>query len=273
MIGFTDDEKRLVAKMLDNLTGFQPANTMHEKYYDGSYSQQLLTISTPPNAARLLKTICGWAGTSVDVLEERLDFVGFTDDDLITVFDDNALDEESGQVHLDALIFGIGFVSVTTGADGEPETLIRGHDAKNTTGLLNHRTRMFDAALTREVKQGETVGVELWLPDQIVVARRDKDGEPWEVIDRQYHRLGAVPIVPFINRARTGDRGGKSEVTAPLRAYTDSAVRTLISMDVNREFFSVPQRYALGFNQEDFVGPFGENKSQWDIITGRCGGR
>ncbi|WP_141746495.1 MULTISPECIES: hypothetical protein [unclassified Corynebacterium] len=75
--------------------------------------------------------------------------------------------------------------------------------------------------------------------------------------------------MPFINRARIGDRGGKSEVTAPLRRYADATVRTLISMDVNREFFSAPQRYAIGMSVDDFVGPDGRPLNPWQILTGR----
>lgn len=267
--GFTAEEKALVDKMLDQISGHSQANREHEAYYDGSFAARLLSISTPEHVGRMLQTVSGWAGTAVDVLEERLDFLGFSDDDLVEAFDANALDEESGQVHLDTLIFGIGFASVTAGGDGEPEQLVRGHDAKNTTGIINHRTRLLDAALTREVKNGEVVGVDLWLPNTIVSARRARDGAPWEVTDRADHKLGAVPMVPFVNRARTGARGGKSEVTAPLRRYADAAVRTLVSMDVNREFFSAPQRYAIGMDQDDFVGPDGRPLNPWQILTGR----
>ena len=266
---FTPQERQLVSKLEAQLVQHSRANRVHEAYYDGSFAAKLLNISTPEHIGRILRTVSGWAGTTVDVLEERLDFLGFADEDLTDVFEANALDEEAGQVHLDAMIYGVGFVSVTAGGDGEPEFLIRGHDAKNTTGLLNVRTRRLDAALTREVKDGDTVGVDLWLPDQIVSARRDAPGGPWMVVERVPHGLGAVPIVPFVNRARTGGRWGKSEITAPLRGYADAAVRTLVSMDVNREFFSAPQRYAIGLSTDDFVGPDGSRVSPWQILTGR----
>lgn len=266
---FSREEKALVDSMLAQIVAHSAANREHESYYDGSFTAHLLNISTPEHIGRMLKTVSGWAGTAVDVLEERLDFLGYADDDLVEAFETNALDEESGQVHLDTLIYGIGFVSVTGGGEGEPEQLIRGHDANNTTGILNPRTRLFDAALTREVKNGEVVGVDLWLPDQVVKARRQRHGSPWEIVDRKRNNLGAVQIVPFINRARIGDRGGKSEVTAPLRRYADAAVRTLISMDVNREFFSAPQRYAIGMSTDDFVGPDGRPLNPWQILTGR----
>lgn len=262
------DEKKLVGRLQDQLVKHARSNRVHEAYYDGSFAAKLLNISTPEHIQRMLQTVCGWAGTAVDVLEERLDFLGFSDGSLTGVFDENALDEEASQVHLDAMIYGIGFVSVTAGRDGEPKVLVRGHDAKSTTGLLNGRTRRFDAALTITESKDERTVAELWLPDQIVTIEQNYSG-PWTVLDRQYHGLGAVPLVPFVNRARTGARGGKSDITAALRRYTDAAVRTLISMDVNREFFSAPQRYAIGLDQGDFVSPDGRPLSQWEMVIGR----
>ena len=266
--GLSLDEKKLLEKLENQLKVHAEANRVHEAYYDGSFAANLLNISTPEHIQRMLQTVCGWAGTAVDVLEERLDFLGFTDETLTDIFDENALDEESSQVHLDAMIYGIGFVSVTAGQEGEPEILIRGHDAKSATGILNGRTRRFDSSLTiAKATDKQTIG-ELWLPDQVVTVEKKYAG-PWSVQDRQWHGLGAVPLVPFVNRARTGARGGKSDITAALRRYTDAAVRTLISMDVNREFFSAPQRYAIGLDQNDFVGPNGEKRSPWQMITGR----
>lgn len=159
---FTEDEARLVKKLEGQLSRAAVPNQMHEAYYDGSFAARLLNISVPEHLGRMLRTVTGWAGTAVDVLEERLDFLGFADDDMGGVFTDNALGEESGQVHLDAMIFGVGFVSVTAGGDGEPDLLVRGHDAKNTTGLLNPRTRRLDAALTRQIEGGEVRQVDLW---------------------------------------------------------------------------------------------------------------
>lgn len=266
--GLSIDEKKLLEKLENQLKTHEKPNQVHEAYYDGSFAANLLNISTPKHIQRMLQTVCGWAGTAVDVLEERLDFLGFTDETLTDIFDENALDEESSQVHLDAMIYGIGFVSVTAGQEGEPEILIRGHDAKSATGILNGRTRRFDSALTIAKATDKQTIAELWLPDQVVTVEKKHAG-PWIVQDRQWHGLGAVPLVPFVNRARTGARGGKSDITAALRRYTDTAVRTLISMDVNREFFSAPQRYAIGLDQNDFVGPNGEKMSPWQMITGR----
>ena len=266
---FTKEESALVNALLGQLARHAGANQVHERYYDGSFASKLLNISAPEHLTRMLRMVSGWSGTAVDVLEERLDLWGFSDEQLVDVFDSNALDEEASQVHLDAMIYGVGFVSVTAGGPGEPEILIRGLDAKNTTGILNTRTRRLDAGLTRDVKKGEIVGIDLWLPEQVVTARRDGGGQLWQVGERVEPGLGEVPLVPFVNRPRTGARWGKSEITAPLRRYTDSAVRTLIAMDINREFFSTPQRYAIGLDRDSFVSPDGAQMSPWQVVVGR----
>lgn len=67
----------------------------------------------------------------------------------------------------------------------------------------------------------------------------------WQLSECRQHNFGAVQIVPFIDRARIGDRGGESEVTAPLR------------------------RYAIGMSADDFVGPDGRPLNPWQILTGR----
>lgn len=266
---FTDEEQRTVKRLLTKLSGHQEANLMHESYYDGSFPTTFLGIGLP-DQAKQLKMIAGWPGTAVDVLEERLDVLGWEDDELSSIYSDNALDVEASQVHLDALIYGCSFVSVTAGRDGEPEQLIRGHDAKNTTGTFNPRTGRLDDALTQYVDdKGEVTEIELWTPTQIISAHRDRGNRPWEVVERLNHNLGQIPMVAFVNRPRVGARGGKSEITAAVRRYTNSAVRSLTAMDVNREFFSAPQRWIVGATEDQFVGPDGLPKTPWQTVTGR----
>lgn len=264
-----DVELAQVKSMLTKLTNHWSANRLHESYYDGSFQPKFLGISMP-DEAKTLNLVAGWPATAVDVLEERLSFLGWDDQTLSQVFKANDLEIEASQIHLDSLIHGVSFVSVTAGGDGEPDVLVRGHHPQAATGLINTRTGHLDVGMTREVNgEGVTVEVTLWTDSEIITARRERDGDPWRDVDRVPHGLGMVPLVPLINRPRVGDRYGKSEITKALRGYTDSASRALSAMDVNRDFFSAPQRYALNVNQDDFVGPDGRQKSGWEMITGR----
>jgi len=67
--------------------------------------------------------------------------------------------------------------------------------------------------------------------------------------------LGAVPLVPIVNRRRTSRIDGRSEITRSIRAYTDEAVRTLLGQSVNRDFYAYPQRWVTGVSADEFSQP------------------
>ena len=60
----------------------------------------------------------GWPSTVVDVLEERLDLLGWRGDDTghLQALMDDGLGLEVSLAHLDALIYGISFVAVNPNA-------------------------------------------------------------------------------------------------------------------------------------------------------------
>jgi hypothetical protein len=43
---------------------------------------------------------------------------------------------------------------------------------------------------------------------------------------------------------------GRSEITKPIRYYTDAAARTLLGLEVNREFYNAPQRIGLNVDED-----------------------
>lgn len=55
-----------------------------------------------------------------------------------------------------------------------------------------------------------------------------------------------------MNRAQAGSVRGQSEITKPIRYYTDHGVRTLLGMEYNREIYTTPQRWYSNVYSEDF---------------------
>ncbi|NUO36445.1 MAG: phage portal protein, partial [Dermatophilaceae bacterium] len=180
------------------------------------------------------------------------------------------LDVESSRAHLDALIYGTGFVVVGSGAEDEPSPLVTMHSPLGLTGLYNARTRRLDAALavTNGGSPDVSGQVTLYLPNQTVYFERRAVNNQLVLVERDEHGLGRVPVVQFENRARN-DVVGRSEITPAVRSYTDQAVRTMLAMEIHREFYQAPQRYALGVEPSDFVGPDGVARSGWETIMGR----
>lgn len=265
-----DQETALVDLMSNRLSVYSAANHEAESFYDGSHMARNFGISTPPKMQHL-HTVAGWGGTVVDVLEERLDWLGWTseldDYGLNEIYAENQLDVDSGMAHLDALIFGISFVTVGAGWDGEPSPLITPHSPKALTVQWDRRTRRASSALAVVEEDGRLVEATLYLPHETVVMGRQ--GNLWTVLERDQHNLGRVPVVAVPNRVRGSRDLGRSEITKAVRYYTDAACRTLLGLEINREFYNAPQRIGLNISDEDFENPDGSPASPWTAIMGR----
>ncbi|WP_280430027.1 phage portal protein [Nocardia brasiliensis] len=279
-LGLTDDEQRLVAQMRSRIGRFARKNQIKQDFYEAKQRVEHLDIAVPPQL-RDLAVACGWPGTVVDVLEERLDWLGWATNNtdvlgLDDVYRDNYLALESSRAHTDALIVGTDFIAVGKGDEsaGEPEVLVTVESPSSCTAMWNYRTRRNDAALsqTRD-EHGHVVLESLYLPNTTIRFERGPD-KKLGVVDRDDHGLNRVPVVRMRNRDRASDLEGRSEITRAVRYYTDAACRTLLGMEINREYYTAPQRYALGADPETFG--VNENSSQdekimagWHAAMGR----
>lgn len=271
----SDEEDRLLRYHLDRLSAFRVRNDLKAAYYEGRQRVQMLGIAIPPSLQRI-EAVVGWPATVVDVLEERLDFLGWSSETrggalgLEDVYAANELDVDAGLAHLDALIHGVSFVIVGAGDHGEPSPLVTVESPLRVTGAYDGRVRRLTSALSvdRVSDAGEAEELTLYLPHESVRLSRST-GRGWAVADRDEHRLGRVPVVPLVNRPRASRADGRSEITRAVRSYTDQAVRTLLGMDVNREFYSAPQRYVMGADEEAFQDGDGNVRTGWEMVMGR----
>ena len=267
----SDDEVALVDHMLSMLSAYETSNALKVAYYEGEQRVQMLGISIPPSMERI-QTVVGWPGTAVDVLEERLDLERWVQTDidfgLDSVFRSNQLEIRSGMAHLDALIYGTGFITV--GAD-EAGPLVTVESASAATGIWDVRRGQLAAAWVQRAddETAEIVSATLYLPDETVTLERKSGFDSWVVADRDQHNLGRVMVAQLVNRPRSGRMEGRSEITKAVRGYTDAAVRTLLGMEVHREFYQAPQRYVLGASEDAFVDADGNNVPGWQTIMGR----
>src|SRR5690606_3356556 len=94
-----------------------------------------------------------------------------------------------------------------------------------------------------------------------------RDGK-WEITDRDEHGQQFPPVVQIANRQRTHNRYGVSEITPEVRSMTDACVRTMLGMEVAREFYSTPQRDLLGATQEMFQDAGGSALTAWETYMG-----
>lgn len=265
----SSDEQAMIQAAIARLARYRLVNDEAESFYEGSFTVQQFGISIPPSMLGV-STPTGWAGTVVDRMEERLDWLGWLADGddlgLSEVYDDNGLDVDGGLAHLDSLIFGVSFVSVGSGFEGEPDVMVSAHSPKSMTGTWDARSRRLSSAVFVE-RAGSEFHVTTYQPDE--TARYVLRDGRWDVADRDRHRMGRVPVVMMPNRTRASRDGGRSEITRDIRYYCQAAARTLLGMEVSREFYNSPKIAALNVDESMFKDESGAKISQWTAIMGR----
>lgn len=273
LVTLSEVEQSLVNRLDARRALLEPTLRQLDSYYNGNQLIRDLGISIPPQM-RGMQVGVAWPRTTVDALEERLDVQGFRyasssdgDDELWRIWQTNNLDEESQLAHLEALIYGCAYSCVGSGDDGSP--LVTIESPRHMSVLWDPRWRRITSAL--RVYGGDDYGrnrqATLYLPDQTIYLAQGVGG--WDIEERDQHNLGEVPVARLANRQRVSDRDGMSEITPEIMKITDAACRTLLAMEVAREFYAAPQRYILGASEDDFVGADGSPKTPWETYLGR----
>lgn len=278
LIDLSDDERAVIEGLSANIMAWRWRLELWNAYYDSEQVIRQLGISIPPEL-KGLHTVMGWPQVVVDTLEERLDVDGFryggsaaNDDDLNEIWDANQMGTEAPLAHLDALVYGRSYVAVGSGncgpnvADCPP--LITVESPMDMTVDWDARIRQVMAALRLWELDGQRAAT-LYTPAETISIVQDQSTDMWQIMDRDQHNLGVVPVVRMANRQRVNDRVGRSEITTAVMSVTDAACRTLLGLEVAREFYGAPQRYILGAAESAFQDAQGNSKSAWETYIGR----
>jgi hypothetical protein len=267
----SDDEQSLVSRLVIQVQSKRYALELHNAYYEGTFRVQNLGISVPPAMANV-RVAMGWPRVAVDALDERLNLQGFRfpdsndlDSGLMDIFQANGLDCYAPMAHVDALVFKSAYVAIGTNDDDASLPLLTVESPLDFAVEWDARTHKMLAALRLYQFEGSQQAT-LYLPDQTVSLVKHNG---WTVVDRDVHNLGEVLVERIVNRPRSYDIDGTSEITPELMSITDAACRTLLGLEVAREFYSAPQRYILGADEAAFQGADGTPKSGWETYMGR----
>ncbi|MFD7861861.1 phage portal protein [Streptomyces sp. NPDC059783] len=270
LLSLSEDEQQLLSALRSDLLNQRFKLELLDAYFGGEQLIRDLGISIPPQL-KGLHTVIGWPRIGVEALEQRLDLEAFRwadgsdSSELEEIAAANDLYDEASLAHLDALTYGREYVAVGSG-EGDGPPLITFESPLDMTMFWDARLRMARASL-RESLDGDVRLVTLDLPNQKILAAEVDGG--WEVLDRDIHNLGMVPVLRMANRQRTADRTGRSEITPEVMSITDAACRRLMGIEVQSEFFGAPQRYILGASEGAFQDAEGNTKSAWETYIGR----
>lgn len=270
------DENEALLKLLSQLSEKRPRAVMRSNFYNTKKILDRVGFSIPPSMANL-DAVLGWPTKAVDGLSGRLHLGGFVlpeqsgiHEDLEEMFLLNRMATEWPQAQTSTFVHGCSFIAVTPGdvEAGEPEVMIQAMPATEATGIWDVRLRRLTSALwlpDADAQLNKTCI--LFLPKKTVSMTRDNTG-PWK-IRRIPNGLPRVPVTPLVYRGQLGRPFGMSRLSRAVIYLCQMAARTLLRTEVGSEFYSSPQRYAMGATAEDFIDENGNTISAWDTVLGK----
>lgn len=216
------------------------------KYYEMKNVPFDFDISTPPDL-RNWHSVLGWCGKAVDSLADRLQFRGFRDDnfDLTQIYRMNNPDVLHDSAILSALISSCCFIYIAEDEEGYPRMTVV--DGSNGTGVIDEITGLLRegyAVLERDDNDFPTVEAYL-TPGKTDIYRKGQKKPEVHKYACSYPML-----VPIIFRPDARRPFGHSRISRACMNLVGSALRTIKRSEIAAEFYSYPQKYAVGLSQD-----------------------
>lgn len=262
------DQMPAVGRLEARIRRHAGANQRQEAFYQGSRRVENLGVAVPPNM-NVISPVMGWPSTVVDVIAERLDFLGFTGDDSGTLeraVRRSSLQLEFAKAVTDSLIYGVGFLEVSgeVGEDGSPvagSPMVSAVDPTQASFEWDTDGRTVAAGLVWHRQADGQMRRTVHAPGLTVY--EDEDGK--EVVVK--HGRPCAGLIPILNRTRSGHARGHSEITRAVRYATDHGMRAMLGMEYNREFYTTPQRYTVNayadtMGMDDSGGPGAKERNR-----------
>ena len=271
-----DDERAELNELAKVWSGKLGRNLLRREYYDSHNVLKDLGISIPPHM-REIEVALNWPKKSVDVLARRCKVDSFvapnvSGDDpfgVLELWRRNDMDIEAPQMIRSVLKYSCAFFTASRGevADGEPEILLSSQSALFGSGVWDFRRRRLRSALSiTDIDGGKVAGWVMFMRGKTIRAQRS--GSTWSV-EKYEHDLDRLPVEVLPYDPDLDRPFGCSRISRTVMGLTDSALRTLARMETHAEFFSAPQRWAMGADESHFVDQDGKPVGQWQSITGR----
>ena len=190
----------------------------------------------------------GWIQKAVDSLTNRLQFSSFGNDDELMVNDifmRNNRDVLFNTMFKGAIISSCDFVYISKNTDGTARLQVI--DGYNATGVIDTSTMLLTegyAVLERDSYTGLPTLEAYFLKGK---TQYYKDGQ---LMDEIPNALDYPLLVPIVYNPDATRPFGQSLITDSLIKYVDDAKETLRLMSVSAQFYSFPQKWVTGLDND-----------------------
>ena len=217
---------------------------MRYQYYEMKNRVDDFHISTPKDLD-WFTAVMGWCSKAVDSIADRLVFREFGNDPfgMNDIFNANNKDVLVDSAILGALITSCDFIHITSG-DGFPRLTVV--DGRHATGVIDPTTFMLREgyAILEYDDMEQPITEAYYTSEYTYVYTRGK------LVSSTPNSAPYPLLVPIINRPDAKRPFGHSRISRACMSYVDSAARTIKRSEISAEFYSFPQKYVLGMDEQ-----------------------
>lgn len=194
-----------------------------------------------------LEEVLGWCSKAVDSLADRLIFHKFENDnfDLTEIFQLNNPDTFFDSAILSSLISSCCFIYISEDENGYPRLQVI--DGGNATGILDPVTGLLTegyAVLERD-DYYNPIKEAYFTFEKTEIFQKDKQ---YTVVHK--NKAPYPLLVPIIYRPDAVRPFGHSRISRACMKIVSAAIRTVKRSEISAEFYSFPQKYAVGVSQD-----------------------
>lgn len=263
----TEEDADRLYRLVTVLHRKRPKNRLRRDFYHMHVGVQNIGIALSAEMLDKIRVACSWPAKAVDVLAQRSILDGF-------VFESGAEDEHMQRILLDnrmAQKYPMAAVSegicsgmmwtLSRGRVGRSNVRIKTHSFETSAGIWDGNEERLECGMAIisnrdftpwDMQLGHAPDVvNLYTPEATVVLRRSVDGRRWEA---EYHRHNmGRPLMEPMCFAPSMDRPfGKSRISRAVMGITMSKLREDCRSEISAEFFTTPQKFLLGADEDAF---------------------
>lgn len=219
----------------------------YEYYNQKDMMDNTQAITENAQMQRITKKV-GWIPKAVDSLTNRLQFSSFGNDDELLVNDifmRNNRDVLFKAMFKGAIISSCDFVYISQNTDGTARLQVI--DGYNATGIIDTSTMLLTEGYAVLERDGYTGRPTLEAYFTSGKTEYYKDGQPMGKI---LNVLNYPLLVPIIYNPDATRPFGRSLISDSLMKYVDDAKETLRLMSVSAQFYSFPQKWVTGLDND-----------------------
>ena len=262
------EHKKQVDFLLDRLRKKSVNVRIKYQYYNAENSYVDFGISVPVKMMNSKPGI-GWASRAVNTLSDRVVFDGFANDTfrINELFDEINAKRVLNKAKKDAHIAGVSFVAISETPNGVALIPFTASEATgvidDNTGLLSYGLAVLswtgDDALAQS-SVSEPKDYVVFTPEATTIYKNKK------IDSITKNPTGRTMLHALTHGATASQPLGRSRITKTVRRIIQEVARVKRRYEIAGEFYSTPQRYVLGTDQ-DFTQ---EQKNKLDSTIGKA---